>query len=947
MATQTQVLKRNAVQPARIHDYLYDPLCTLSGVRDHARATFVAKTGTEQVQAVPVYQHLFSDLRQYPRFAYRLQSRDPVPTHVSRQWLGQAEAHRDQIALSRLFTGNDAFVVPPRTYDHVDVGGRERSKFFRKPLIPFMESVQPLLVLDTGRSGTGTFVDMAGHPGTGLLSPGKSMMSSIQPATRTQAIQTDYMEREAQTDPYTPEYVVKPGEQPEVLTLATLMYKKGLPAGLAEVEMIERARAKRQWEASLPPLDDPQQWEKRFKMMSDMERHEWLLRENEIEKLQNLRIELLEKMLKDNETRRHDGAIERINRQWSKKQIQREEFVKTNRLHYLRAIRGLLKKRSQIETKYIKNDIIRDYTKFESAAYGPLTRNGYFPDKLTDKYLVKSRFLDTYTGLLELESTLPSNALKIRLPEPKRLATTKDGHLKRHFRRERDLTNIFKDIAAEKEKKLEEPKPLRFLVKVEKPIPRPPTPSVDVPNPEDEEREKSLLELESTLPSNALKIRLPEPKRLATTKDGHLKRHFRRERDLTNIFKDIAAEKEKKLEEPKPLRFLVKVEKPIPRPPTPSVDVPNPDIAAEKEKKLEEPKPLRFLVKVEKPIPRPPTPSVDVPNPEDEEREKSIIYLQKLLRGRATQNMMYKNKEERIELIEEMRSTHALQEQDMNMKKLQRQDIHTAQYVQRKDISREDFIDSILQTLEGEAMGDMMDYLSKELIRLQEERRIAAFAMLADRQRRLREAEESGLRQVEERRRREQDELFKQTLKMTQNTVDSYLEDVILASTLDTSTEQTRTEIHEQAVAIDEIAHDMEAKRTQLESEGIVAELVHGFLIPEVAKQESRNKVRLAQHKYLLAAHQVVKDSSAENLNESAISERQQSASTNQQDQSTNDEENRNREEEADDEEQNRTYERDENEQGEDDENRDDDESMRREIDNENENDIGDADEED
>lgn len=64
--------------------------------------------------------------------------------------------------------------------------------------------------------------------------------------------------------------------------------------------------------------------------------------------------------------------------------------------------------------------------------------------------------------------------------------------------------------------------------------------------------------------------------------------------------------------------------------------------------------------------------------------------------------------------------------------------------------------------MEGEAIGDMFDYLSKELIRLQEERRIAAFAMLAERQRRIREAEESGLRQVEERRRREQDELFKQ-----------------------------------------------------------------------------------------------------------------------------------------------------------------------------------------
>lgn len=53
-------------------------------------------------------------------------------------------------------------------------------------------------------------------------------------------------------------------------------------------------------------------------------------------RLQDLRIELLEKMLKDNEARQHDATIERINRQWSKKQIEREEFVKKNRLHYLR-----------------------------------------------------------------------------------------------------------------------------------------------------------------------------------------------------------------------------------------------------------------------------------------------------------------------------------------------------------------------------------------------------------------------------------------------------------------------------------------------------------------------------------------------------------------------------------------------------------------------------------
>ncbi len=55
-------------------------------------------------------------------------------------------------------------------------------------------------------------------------------------------------------------------------------------------------------------------------------------------RLQNIRIQLLEKMLKDNEASRHDASIERINRQWSKKQIEREDFVKANRLHYLRGM---------------------------------------------------------------------------------------------------------------------------------------------------------------------------------------------------------------------------------------------------------------------------------------------------------------------------------------------------------------------------------------------------------------------------------------------------------------------------------------------------------------------------------------------------------------------------------------------------------------------------------
>lgn len=56
----------------------------------------------------------------------------------------------------------------------------------------------------------------------------------------------------------------------------------------------------------------------------------------------------------------------------------------------------------------------------------------------------------------------------------------------------------------------------------------------------------------------------------------------------------------------------------------------------------------------------------------------------------------------------------------------------------------------------------MLDFLSKELVRLQEEQKIHALLMLTERQRRMREAEESGRRQLEESRRQEEDELFRQ-----------------------------------------------------------------------------------------------------------------------------------------------------------------------------------------
>jgi hypothetical protein len=48
-----------------------------------------------------------------------------------------------------------------------------------------------------------------------------------------------YRESEAQTDPFTPEYQIEKENAPEVLTIAHLKYGKGLPASMAEMELIE------------------------------------------------------------------------------------------------------------------------------------------------------------------------------------------------------------------------------------------------------------------------------------------------------------------------------------------------------------------------------------------------------------------------------------------------------------------------------------------------------------------------------------------------------------------------------------------------------------------------------------------------------------------------------------------------------------------------------------
>lgn len=114
-----------------------------------------------------------------------------------------------------------------------------------------------------------------------------------------------------------------------------------------------------------------------------------------------------------------------------------------------------------------------------------------------------------------------------------------------------------------------------------------------------------------------------------------------------------------------------------------------------------------------------------------------------------------------------------------------------------------------------------------------------------------------------------------QVIKVHQSTVTSYLEDVILNTEENTAEEQARAEIEKMAEEINDIAYEMESRRTQLQSEEIVAELVYSFLIPEVQKDFVKEKVRNSQRKHILAAHQIIRRHTEDMLKTHFVEQRQ------------------------------------------------------------------------
>lgn len=102
------------------------------------------------------------------------------------------------------------------------VQGAHRHKYFKRPIIPVLNTVPPEIVMQIPMER----IESAKEP-------------VPEPKSKTVEVQTVFRESGAQTDPYSPNYEPDYQHVPEVLQIANLKFGEGLPATMAEMHLIE------------------------------------------------------------------------------------------------------------------------------------------------------------------------------------------------------------------------------------------------------------------------------------------------------------------------------------------------------------------------------------------------------------------------------------------------------------------------------------------------------------------------------------------------------------------------------------------------------------------------------------------------------------------------------------------------------------------------------------
>ncbi|CAF1341886.1 unnamed protein product [Adineta ricciae] len=236
---------------------------------------------------------------------------------------------------------------------------------------------------------------------------------------------------------------------------------------------------------------------------------------------------------------------------------------------------------------------------------------------------------------------------------------------------------------------------------------------------------------------------------------------------------------------------------------------------------LSEQRPLRFVEKIESVAHFQQLHSTSLSIEEQDHRRLALIKFQNYLRTITTQSKIANVQHIRKDLLEELRNPH--------------------RRISSIDLNKDDIETQIYDYVESATIGDMLDFLSKELLRLQWEQTIHLFIILADRQRYEREKQETNIRRQTIQRQKLENEIFQQVFSLSSDIdIETYVRDLILQSISDTADEQARLDIQRLTENLIELTTNPSC--TQLDAEGFISNLVYQFLLPAVCKHLQRQK---------------------------------------------------------------------------------------------------------
>ena len=177
-----------------------------------------------------------------------------------------------------------------------NVVGKERVKFYSRPVVPGNQSLVPVIKYapDVSRSGDDFTAEfLARRDSYDSVRRSVSKVASV-------SVQTLYRETETQTEPYTPSTApaINDTDQ-DLLALSSLTHGDGLPLNTEfDVERVRRLIRLQQEELQMEELENGERKEARDRILSERQELDWESREQVAAEMKNHRENALDGYIK-------------------------------------------------------------------------------------------------------------------------------------------------------------------------------------------------------------------------------------------------------------------------------------------------------------------------------------------------------------------------------------------------------------------------------------------------------------------------------------------------------------------------------------------------------------------------------------------------------------------------------------------------------------------------